>query len=76
MMTKMTDLKIGSKIEMMLNDDVITGKVTDISTRETDREFWEYYTVKLDQEGWSLSFSHVTEIGLKSFTNWEVVKND
>lgn len=57
----MTKLKIKDKIEMMLNDEVLTGTITGISTRETEREFWEYYNVELQQKGWSLTFSHVTE---------------
>ena len=43
----------------------LTGTITDISTRETDREFWEYYNVVLQEKGWTLTFSHVTEKELK-----------
>ena len=57
----MIKLKIKDKIEIMLDDEILTGIITGISTRETDREFWEYYNVELQQKGWSLTFSHVTE---------------
>lgn len=57
----MNKLKIKDKIEIMLDDDILTGTITGISTRENDREFWEYYNVELQQKGWSLTFSHVTE---------------
>lgn len=57
----MKKLKINDKIEIMVNDEILTGIITGISTRETDREFWEYYNVELQQKGWSLTFSHVTE---------------
>ena len=57
----MIKLKIKDKIEIMLDDEVLTGTITGISTRETHREFWEYYNVELQQKGWSLTFSHVTE---------------
>ena len=57
----MKKLKINDKIEIMVNDEILTGIITVISTRETDREFWEYYNVELQQKGWSLTFSHVTE---------------
>lgn len=57
----MTKLKIKDKIEIMLDDEILTGIITGISTRETDREFWEYYNVELQQKGWSLTFSHATE---------------
>ena len=62
----MTKLNIKDKIEMMLNDEVLTGTITGISTRETDQEFWEYYNVELQQKGWSLTFSHVTEKEVKN----------
>ena len=45
----------------MVNDEISTGIITGISPRETDREFWEYYNVELQQKGWSLTFSHITE---------------
>lgn len=61
----MKKLKINDRIEIMLNDEILTGIITGISTRETDREFWEYYNVELQQKGWSLTFSHVTEKELK-----------
>lgn len=61
----MIKLKIKDKIEIMLDDEVLTGIITGISTRENDREFWEYYNVELQQKGWSLTFSHVTEKELK-----------
>lgn len=57
----MIKLKIKDKIEIMLDDEILTGIITGISTRETDREFFEYYNVELQQKGWSLTFSHVTE---------------
>lgn len=57
----MKKLKINDRIEIMVNDEILTGIITGISTRETDREFWEYYNVELQQKGWSLTFSHVTE---------------
>lgn len=57
----MKKLKINDRIEIMLNDEILTGIITGISTRETDREFWEFYNVELQQKGWSLTFSHVTE---------------
>jgi hypothetical protein len=57
----MNKLKINDRIEIMINDEVLTGIITGISTRESDREFWEYYNVELQQKGWSLTFSHVTE---------------
>ena len=57
----MKKLKINDKIEIMVNDEILTGIITGISTRETDREFWEYYNVELQQKGWSLTFSHVTD---------------
>lgn len=57
----MKKLKINDRIEIMLNDEILTGIITGISTRETDREFWEYYNVELQQKGWSLTFSHVIE---------------
>ena len=57
----MKKLKINDKIEIMVNDETLTGIITGISTRETDREFWEYYNVELQQKGWSLTFSHITE---------------
>ena len=57
----MIKLKIKDKIEIMLDDEILTGTITGISTRETDREFWEYYNVELQNKGWSLTFSHVTE---------------
>lgn len=57
----MKKLKINDKIEIMVNDEILTGIITGISTRETDREFWEYYNVELQQKGWSLTFYHVTE---------------
>ena len=57
----MKKLKINDKIKIMVNDEILTGIITGISTRETDREFWEYYNVELQQKGWSLTFSHVTE---------------
>jgi transposase-like protein len=61
----MKKLKINDRIEIMVNDEILTGIITGISTRETDREFWEYYNVELQQKGWSLTFSHVTEKELK-----------
>jgi hypothetical protein len=61
----MNKLKIKDKIEIMLDDEILTGTITGISTRESDREFWEYYNVELQQKGWSLTFSHVTEKELK-----------
>ena len=57
----MNKLKIKDKIEIMFDDEILTGTITGISTRETDREFWEYYNVELQQEGWSLTFFHITE---------------
>ena len=57
----MKKLKINDKIEIMVNDEILTGIITGISTRETGREFWEYYNVELQQKGWSLTFSHITE---------------
>lgn len=57
----MQKLKINDKIEIMVNDEILTGVIDGISTRETDREFWEYYNVELQQKGWSLTFSHITE---------------
>lgn len=46
---------------MIINDAVLTGTVDTISTRETDRELWTYYTIKLDQANWSLSLTHLEE---------------
>lgn len=54
-------MKINDKVEMIINDAVLTGTVDTISTRETDRELWTYYTIKLDQANWSLSLSHLEE---------------
>lgn len=60
-MTDKAKFKINSKIEIMLDDEILTGVIDGISTRESDREFWEYYNIKFQQKGWSMTFSHVTE---------------
>lgn len=54
-------LKLHDKMEILINNEVLVGEIDGISTRESDLEFWEYYSIKLDQKGWSISLSHCTE---------------
>lgn len=52
-------MKINDKVELLINDEVLTGKVSTITTRETDREIMEYYTIDLTNKGWSVSISNI-----------------
>lgn len=54
-------MKIHDKLEIMINDEILTGIVDGISTRETDRELWSYYNIKLDQKNWSITLTHLEE---------------
>ena len=54
-------MKMTDRLEIMINDEVLTGIVDGISTRETDRELWSYYNIKLDQKNWSLTLTRLEE---------------
>ena len=41
------DIKVGDKIELLINDEIIKAKVYSISTRETTVDIETYYTFDL-----------------------------
>lgn len=55
------DIKVGDKIELLINDEVIKAKVYSISTRETLVDIETYYTFDLEDnyKNYSLSLSKI-----------------
>ena len=55
------NIKFGDKIELMIDDIILTGKVTGTTISEDSREYREYFYIDLDTaEEWSLSLSKIT----------------
>lgn len=55
------DIKVGDKIELLINDEVIKAKVYSISTRETFVDIETYCTFDLEDnyKSYSLSLSKI-----------------
>lgn len=60
-MLELKQMNLNDEIEILINDNVLKGKITDKSTRETDREYWESYHVELENKGWSISITHIKD---------------
>ena len=55
------NIKFGDKIELMIDDVILTGKVTGTTITEDSREYREHFYIDLDAtEEWSLSLSKIT----------------
>ena len=48
---ELKQMNLNDNIEILINDDILKGKITDKSTRETDKEYWESYHVELENKG-------------------------
>lgn len=62
---KTVEFKIGDKLEILCNDIVLKTKCTGISTRETDREKFFYWTFDTDKE------SHIS-VSISKIENKEI----
>ena len=58
---ELKQMNLNDNIEILINDNVLKGKVTDKSTRETDKEYWESYHVELENKGWSILITHIKD---------------
>ena len=58
---ELKQMNLNDDIEILINDNVLKGKITDKSTRETDREYWESYHVELENKGWSILITHIKD---------------
>ena len=58
---ELKQMNLNDNIEILINDNILKGKITDKSTRETDKEYWESYHVELENKGWSISITHIKD---------------
>lgn len=54
-------MNLNDEIEILIDDNVLKGKITNKSTRETDKEYWESYHVELENKGWSMLITRIKD---------------
>lgn len=57
----MKDLKVGERVQILIDDEIFDATVYDISRRETEREESISYSLNIINTDWSVSLHRITE---------------